>query len=99
MDMVIVCTCTRVSLRYGPLINHWTTRFEAKHKYFKHLANVMGNLTNICFSLTLRHQMHQCYLSLNTDSLPGEEVEIGPGNVILQRNACDVISCVHGFAE
>ena len=68
--------------RYGPLINHWTTRFEAKHKYFKHLANVMGNFTNICYSLALRHQMHQCYLSLNRDTLPGEKIEIGPGTVI-----------------
>ena len=67
--------------RYGPLVNHWTTRFEAKHKYFKHLANVMGNFTNICYSLALRHQLHQCYLSLNQDVLPGEEIEIGPGTL------------------
>ena len=25
--------------------------------------------------------MHQCYLSLNTSSLPGENIEIGPGRV------------------
>ncbi|CAI8047453.1 hypothetical protein GBAR_LOCUS26222 [Geodia barretti] len=79
MKMHSIVHMPRLTKEYGPLINHWTTRFEAKHKYFKHLANVMGNFTNICFSLALRHQMHQCYLSLNTDSLPGEEVEIGPG--------------------
>jgi len=45
-----VCT-----YRFGPLINHWTARFEAKHKYFKHLANVIGNFANVCYSLTLRH--------------------------------------------
>ena len=67
------------SFRFGPLVNHWTTRFEAKHKYFKQLANVMGNFTNICYSLALRHQLHQCYLSLNSETLPGEEIEIGPG--------------------
>ena len=65
--------------RFGPLINHWTTRFEAKHKYFKHLANVIGNFTNICYSLALRHQLHQCYLSLDSATLSGEEIEIGPG--------------------
>ena len=70
--------------RYGPLINHWTTRFEAKHKYFKHLANVMGNFTNICYSLALRHQMYQCYLSINQSGLPIGETEIGPGT--LQHN-------------
>ena len=80
--MLLHTHSTCVSLRYGPLINHWTTRFEAKHKYFKHLASIMGNFTNICFSLALRHQLHQCYLSLNKDSLPGEDIEIGPGNII-----------------
>ena len=63
--------------RFGPLINYWTTRFEAKHKYFKHLANVMGNFTNICYSLSLCHQLRQCYLSLNSDYI--EELEVGPG--------------------
>ena len=65
--------------RYGPLIDHWTMRFEAKHRYFKQLANVLGNFTNICYSLSLRHQLYQCYLSLNETTLPGEELEIGPG--------------------
>ena len=72
--------------RFGPLINHWTTRFEAKHKYFKHLANVMGNFTNICYSLALRHQLHQCYLTLNYHDLTGEKLEIGPG--ILEVLVC-----------
>lgn len=68
-----------LSLRFGPLINYWTTRFEAKHKYFKHLANVMGNFVNICYSLALRHHLHQCYLSLNySATLSGEDTEIGP---------------------
>ena len=63
--------------RFGPLINYWTTRFEAKHKYFKHLANVIGNFTNICYSLSLRHQFRQCYLSLNSDGV--DDVEVSPG--------------------
>ena len=67
--------------RFGPLINHWTTRFEAKHKYFKCLPHVMGNFTNICYSLALRHQLHQCYLTLNTHTFSGEKIEVGPGKV------------------
>ena len=74
------CIYMYISLRFGPLINHWTTHFEAKHKYFKHLANVLGNFTNICYSLALRHQLHQCYLMLNSHTLSGEKIEIGPGN-------------------
>ena len=78
--LYIKCYDTLV-YRYGPLIKHWTTRFEAKHKYFKHLANVMSNFTNICYSLALRHQLHQCYLSLKPSALPGDEIEIGLGKI------------------
>ena len=28
---------------YGPLFRHWTMRFEAKHAYFKGLAQSLGN--------------------------------------------------------
>ena len=40
-----MCAVGLIVCRYGTLIRHWTTCFEAKHKYFKHLANVMGNFT------------------------------------------------------
>lgn len=39
----------------------------------------MGNFTNICCSLALHHQLHQCYLSLNSTTLPREDTEVGPG--------------------
>ena len=61
------------------MIVYWTIRFEAKHHYFKQLATIIGNFINICFSLAERHQLHQCYVQLNTSSLPGEQVELGPG--------------------
>ena len=64
-------------------MSYWTARFEAKHRYFKKLANVTGNFTNICFSLATRHQLYQCYLALNTTTLPGEKPEIGPGMSVL----------------
>lgn len=78
------------SYKFGPLINHWTTRFEAKPKYFKHLSNVIGNFTNICYSLALRHQLHQCYLVLNTQNLLGEEIEIGPGRPLQIIHSADI---------
>ena len=65
-------------LRFGPLINHWTARFEAKHKYFKHISNIMGNYTNICYSLALCHQLHSCYTNLN-NNIFAKNVEVGPG--------------------
>ena len=67
--------------RFGPLINYRTTRFEAKHKYFKHLANLMGDFTNICYALALRHQLRQCYLNLAPDY--SNKVEIGPGMLLV----------------
>ena len=39
----------------------------------------MGNFKNICYSLAMRHQLHQCYRALNSVSLSGEEIDIGPG--------------------
>ena len=76
--------------RFGPLINHWTTRFEAKHKYFKHYANIMGNFKNVCYSLAMRHQLKQCYNSLNTHSLPGDQLEIGISFVLAYDNFAQV---------
>ena len=37
---------------------------------------LLGNFTNICYSLALRHQINQCYLCLNPHQDPRE---VGPG--------------------
>ena len=50
--------------RFGPLVRHWTMRFEAKHSYFKQLAQSMGNFVNIVYSLAMRHQLYQSYLNM-----------------------------------
>ena len=52
--------------RYGPLLRHWTMRYEAKHCYFKKLAHSMGNFINLPYSLAMRHQQHQCFMSQTT---------------------------------
>jgi hypothetical protein len=31
-------------------------RYEAKHRYFKQLAGVMGNFTNVAYTLVERYQ-------------------------------------------
>ncbi len=66
-------------------------RFEAKHRYFKQLSYVIGNFKNICHSLSLRHQLHQCYLNLNRQNLPGEDLETGPGTCVCKIIGCFVI--------
>ena len=41
---------------FGPLKHHWTMRFESKHSYFKKLSSHLGNFTNICHTLAMRHE-------------------------------------------
>lgn len=57
-------------------------RFEAKHSYFKHLAQSIGNFINIPYTLAMRHQQFQCYLNVNTTDIPGWNniFEVGKGN-------------------
>ena len=42
--------------RFGPLVKHWTMRYEAKHSYFKKLAQNVRNFKNI--SLTLEKDIN-----------------------------------------
>ena len=70
---------TDIYYRYGPLVRHWTIRYEAKHAYFKGLAQSMGNFINLPYSLAMRHQQLQCYLSMNGGELPGVGLDVGPG--------------------
>lgn len=65
--------------RYGPLVHHWTMRYEAKHVYFKGFAQSMGNFINLPYSLAMRHQHLQCYLGASTHELPGTDLEVGLG--------------------
>ena len=67
--------------RVGPLIHHWTMRFEAKHRYFKKLATTMGNYINIPYSLAVRHQCLQAYLS-EGECLLDNVVDNGKGTLM-----------------
>ena len=42
------------------MVRSWCMRYEAKHRYFKQLAGILGNFTNVAFSLAVRHQRLQC---------------------------------------
>ena len=47
-------------LRFGPLVNVWTFRFEAKHNYFLEVFKPSKNHVNVCATLAKRHQYLQC---------------------------------------
>lgn len=51
----------RLLLLHGPLVKLSCMRFEAKHQYFKSLAQKTRNFRNICATLSRRHQMHFMY--------------------------------------
>lgn len=47
--------------KYGPLVNCYTLRFEAKHNYFKRIVHRAMNFKNILLTLSKRHQLLQTY--------------------------------------
>lgn len=56
-------------------------RFEARHLYFKKLANNLGNFKNIAVSLSSRYQQLQCYVHLNQSTIGEPSLEFGPCSV------------------
>ena len=56
----------------------WCMRYEAKHRYFKQIAKVIGNFKNIAKTVAQRHQRYMCYVLSNpSDYLQSEQV-LGP---------------------
>ena len=72
----------RYTYSYGPLIRHWTMRFEARHSYFKRLAGQLGNFINIPYTLSTRHQQLQCYHRLDKSNIGGTDLEMGKVDLI-----------------
>lgn len=68
-----------IIFRFGPLVRHWTMRYEARHSYFKKLAQNIGNYINISWTLANRHQLLQCYYHTTQDYFLSDAVDIGPG--------------------
>ena len=55
--------------RCGPMTRYWCMRFEAKHNYFKDLAQKTKQFKNIAKSLAHRHQRLTCYNLSKSGSL------------------------------
>lgn len=58
-------------------------RYEAKHNFFKKLAQAIGNYINLPWTLAKRHQYMQCYWNTGEESVLSAETDIGPGNLII----------------
>ncbi|KAK4882387.1 hypothetical protein RN001_005706 [Aquatica leii] len=67
-------------IRFGPLRQLWTLRFESKHRYFKNIVRHSPNFKNILFTLSERHQLLQAMLlshdSTFTDSVTCDTVTV-----------------------
>lgn len=66
----------RQILNYGPLINAWTMRHEAKLRIIKRAARV-SNYKNVCQSVAKRHQ-HLLSFYIHSNRLLGKGIETGP---------------------
>lgn len=46
---------------FGPLVNFWTMRFEAKHRFFKRIVRPTGSFRNILMTMARKHQSMLAY--------------------------------------
>lgn len=46
---------------FGPVLDFWTIRFEAKHSFFKKVVRDVNNFKNILFTLASHHQLLLAY--------------------------------------
>ena len=54
-------------------------RYEARHKYFKKIAQILGNFKNIEKTVAGRHQRYMCYKMTCTTHFLRSENEYSPG--------------------
>ena len=71
--------------RFGPLRQHWTMHFEAKHSYFKKITQSVGNFINLPYTLAMRHQKLQCYHRMNNFEYHSGTLDVGPGEYIISH--------------
>lgn len=75
---------------FGPAVDFWTFRFEAKHSFFKEVVHDVNNFKNILMTLSLRHELMVAYY-LDMPSLSKPTVELkGVSNVSLDILASSV---------
>lgn len=67
--------------KFGPLIEFWTIRFEAKHSFFKKVVRNTGNFKNILHTLATRHQLMLSYY-LEMPTLFKPNIETGRATVV-----------------
>ena len=82
-------------LKFGPLRNCSTLRFESKHSYFKRIVAATKNYVNVCFTLAMNHQRLQACL-LESGLFPSEVQLHSLINPIFSNDILSVLS-MQGF--
>lgn len=75
---------------FGPLKSLWCMRFEGKHQYFKRLTRNTCNFRNLCYILSRRHQLRQCWELTSLDALPQKTYTEGERSVPFRSFPCDL---------
>lgn len=78
-------------------------RFEAKHNYFKSLANNLGNYKNLPKTMATRHQRLMCYNLANNKMFSNfyheDSVTTGIGNFMHENNYMAILhACTMYFS-
>lgn len=66
----------KLILEFGPLVHLWCMRFEAKHLYFKRVAQISKNTKNLPLTLAQRHQQLQCIYNSKQERILGKGVVV-----------------------
>lgn len=90
---------SRLIAMYGPLRALWCMRFEAKHQYFKLVANSSRNFINIAKTLSDRHQLRQCWEFSQNMIHEFEEVLGTNTNIIFSSLPCELQRCIASKAR
>ncbi|XP_047986878.1 uncharacterized protein LOC125226819 isoform X1 [Leguminivora glycinivorella] len=80
-------------LKFGPLVNFWSMRYEAKHRVSKIAARASFNRRNITLTLANKHQLqlNNMFLKGTLDAL----FSVGPSKQITVQKRKEVILQLH----
>jgi len=73
----------------GPLLYYWTMRFEARHKFFKHVATLGSNFKNIAKSVSSKNQLLLSYKLFLNKSFEKFEIQC-TGKVLVKSTLLGV---------
>ena len=79
-----------LTLKFGPLVNLWTLRFESKHQFFKRCIRASHNFINVTSMLAERHQFLQAYNSATVRF--GDDISANRSIPLYSGTYCDVVS-------